>query len=73
MVILPDANSLLPEHKNADFVLEKPKNEGSRGQKSTPPPILCSGKRELAPGREKISIRKRKVAFLQITAHTFKT
>ena len=60
-------------HKNLDFVLENPKNGASEGQKSTKTPILCSGKRELAPGREKISIRKRKVAFLQITAHTFKT
>ena len=60
-------------HKNADFVLEMLENGGPEGQKSTKTSILCSGKRELAPGREKISIRKRKVAFLQITAHTFKT
>ena len=60
------------KHKNLDFVLEKPENGGFRGQKRTKMPILCSGKRELAPGREKISIRKRKVAFLQITAHAFK-
>ena len=61
------------KHKNADFVLEMPKNGGSEGQKSTKTPILCSGKRELAPGREEISIEKRKVAFLQITAHASKT
>ena len=29
-------------HKNADFVLEKPENEGSEGQKRTKIPILCS-------------------------------
>ena len=29
-------------HKNADFVLEKPENGGSEGQKSTKTPILCS-------------------------------
>ena len=29
-------------HKNLDFVLEKPKNEGSRPQKRTKTPILCS-------------------------------
>ena len=57
-------------HKNVNFVLGKPENEGLEGQKRTKTPILCSGKRELAPGREKISIRKRKVAFLQITCTT---
>ena len=55
------------KHKNLDFVLEKPENEGLESQKRTKTSILCSGKRELAPGREKISIRERKVAFLQIT------
>ena len=29
-------------HKNLDFVLEKPENEGCEGQKSTKTPILCS-------------------------------
>ena len=29
-------------HKNLDFVLEKPENEGSEGQKRTKTPILCS-------------------------------
>ena len=35
---------LLPllEHKNLDFVLEKPENGGSRPQKSTKTSILCS-------------------------------
>ena len=32
----------LPEHKNADFVLETPENRGSGGQKRTKTPILCS-------------------------------
>ena len=31
------------KHKNPDFVLEMPENEGSEGQKSTKMPILCSG------------------------------
>ena len=30
-------------HKNLDFVLEMPENEGSRPQKRTKMPILCSG------------------------------
>ena len=29
-------------HKNADFVLEKPENEGPEAQKRTKTPILCS-------------------------------
>ena len=32
----------LLEHKNADFVLEKPENRGSRPQKRTKTSILCS-------------------------------
>ena len=39
---LPTQFPHLPEHKNADFVLEKPENEGSEGQKSTKTSILCS-------------------------------
>ena len=31
-----------PEHKNADFVLKMPENKGSRPQKRTKTPILCS-------------------------------
>ena len=31
ILILSDTNSLLPEHKNLDFVLEKPEIEGSEG------------------------------------------
>ena len=46
-------------HKNLDFVLEMPENWGSGGQKRTKIPILCSGGRGLAPGREEISIGKR--------------
>ena len=34
--------SQLHEHKNANFVLEKPENGGSEGQKSTKTSILCS-------------------------------
>ena len=30
------------KHKNPDFVLKKPENEGSRPQKRTKMPILCS-------------------------------
>ena len=32
----------LKAHKNLDFVLKTPENEGSEGQKSTKTPILCS-------------------------------
>ena len=38
----PDAAHQLHEHKNLDFVLEMPENEGPEGQKSTKTPILCS-------------------------------
>ena len=46
------------KHKNPDFVLEKPENGGSGPLKRTKTPILCSGRRGLAPGRGKISIGK---------------
>ena len=36
-------NLLAKAHKNLDFVLEKPENEVSEGQKRTKMPILCSG------------------------------
>ena len=36
-------NLLAKAHKNPDFVLEKPENGGSEGQKSTKTTILCSG------------------------------
>ena len=39
---LPTQYPRLPEHKNLDFVLETPENEGSEGQKSTKTSILCS-------------------------------
>ena len=42
MVTLPDAPFPPPEHKNADFVLEKLENEGFGGQKRTKTSILCS-------------------------------
>ena len=34
--------SRLHEHENANFVLGKPENGGSEGQKSTKTSILCS-------------------------------
>ena len=46
------------KHKNLDFVLEMPGNEGFRPQKRTKTPILCSGRLGLAPGREIIGIGK---------------
>ena len=45
-------------HKNLDFVLESPENEGSEGKKRTKTSILCSGRRGLALGREELSIGK---------------
>ena len=39
---LPTQFPRLPEHKNPDFVLEIPENEGFEAQKSTKTPILCS-------------------------------
>ena len=47
------------KHKNPDFVLEKPENEGSEGKKSTKTSILCSGRLGVAPGREVIGTGKR--------------
>ena len=51
---------LLLEHKNADFVLGKPENEGSEGQKSTKTPILCSGGLvcALSAGQQSVGNRK---------------
>ena len=46
------------KHKNPDFVLEMPENEGFGGKKRTKTPILCSGGRGLAPGKEEISFGK---------------
>ena len=57
--------SQLHEHENANFVLGKPENGGFGGQKRTKMPILCSE-------REASGIGKRKMAFLQITAHASK-
>ena len=39
---LPTQFPRLPEHKNLNFVLEKPENEGFEAQKSTKTSILCS-------------------------------
>ena len=41
-VTLSNAILRLPEHKNPDFVLEKPENKGFRPQKRTKTLILCS-------------------------------
>ena len=41
-VTLSNAILRLPEHKNPDFVLEKPENKGFRPQKRTKTSILCS-------------------------------
>ena len=46
-------------HKNLNFVLKTPENGGFGSQKSTKTPILCSGRRGLAVGREDIGIGKR--------------
>ena len=58
------------KHKNLDFVLEMPENEGPEGQKSTKTQILCSGRRGLASGNSEMASGIVKVAFLQITART---
>ena len=39
---LPGVALAANEHKNLDFVLEKPENEGFDGQKRTKTSILCS-------------------------------
>ena len=41
-LMLPMPLILLLEHKNADYVLEKAENGGSRPQKRTKSPFLCS-------------------------------
>ena len=38
----PGAALAANEHKNPDFVLEKPENGGPEGEKSSKTPILCS-------------------------------
>ena len=45
-------------HKNPDFVLESAKNGDPEGKKRTKTPILCPGRRGLAPGKEEISFGK---------------
>ena len=60
----PDACTRLPmrpqAHKKADFVLEMAKNEGSKPQKRTKTPILCSGSPKT---REKLPILTQKPRF----------
>ena len=46
------------KHKNLEFVLEMSENKGSKPQKRTKIPILCSGRGGLAPGRDEISFGK---------------
>ena len=76
----------LPEHKNPDFVLEMPKNKGSRPQKRTKMPIMCSKRSKTGVPKAKKAQKCRfcareernlapgsaTVAFLQITAHASK-
>ena len=52
----PDAAHQLHEHKNPDFVLEKPENEGSEAQKSTKTPVLCSGREVIGIGNSNRSL-----------------
>ena len=68
----------LPEHKNADFVLETPENEGSEGQKRTKTSILCSKCPKLGVPKAKSAQKPHfcargdgKVASESITAETF--
>ena len=39
------------KHKNPDFVLEMPENEGSEAEKRTKTPILCSGREGIGIGK----------------------
>ena len=56
----PDAAHQLHEHKNPDFVLEKPKNGGPEGQKSTKTSILCSKREVIGIGKLRNGIWNRK-------------
>ena len=47
-------------HKNFDFVLEMPENEGPGGQKSTKTSILCSGRGGIGIGKLRNGIGNRK-------------
>ena len=42
-----------PEHKNLNFVLEMPENEGSEAKKRAKMAILCSGEQEIGIGKRK--------------------
>ena len=48
-------------HKNPDFVLETPENEGFEAQKSTKTPILCSKRREIGIGKHNRGAAYRKL------------
>ena len=69
-------------HKNLDFVLEMPENEGSRPQKRTKMPILCSKRvagglgcssrlTQRASGRRKRAASHQKEASGRANAHKF--
>ena len=55
----PDAAHQLHEHKNPNFVLEKPKNGGSEGQKRTKTSILCSNTRKTGVPKAKSAQKPR--------------
>ena len=60
IVLLVQLVQLAKAHKILVFVLGKPENGGSEGQKSTKTPILCSGG---ANSWEKLRIRNRGDAY----------
>ena len=66
----------LLEHKNADFVLVKPENAGSGGQKRTKTSILCSGSPKMGVPKAKSAQKcrfcarnARKRGFRRVKAH----
>ena len=75
------------KHKNLDFVLGKPENQGKTAHSDTKTPILCSKCPKMRVPKPKSAQKPRfcaredgkvasgsvKVAFLQITAHVLKT
>ena len=73
---LPTQYPRLPEHKNLDFVLETPENEGSEGQKSTKTSILCSKRPKMRVSKPKKAQKPRfcarnaqKRGFQRVKAH----
>ena len=57
-----EKNLLAKAHKNLDFVLEKPENEGFGGQKRTKMPILCSGRGKSGIGKRNRGLECKTVA-----------